>query len=424
MAAFNPGAFRHDTVPEIVPMQRGRGARPRACGTPAGRESAALARLRHPGLLLLGCLLAAGPLPDAFGETREDELARLRARIQALQENLNTTRGQRDAVREEVQGLERRIGEMVHNLRQLDRRLKTDGAKLDRLRTQARSQRRELQTRRASLERQIRAAYVAGRQEHLKLLLNQEDPALLARVLTYHQYVQRARVVRISALRSSLAELDSLERKIGEHSRELAALRDTQSRQKIAIEATRARRAELLAGLNRQVSTKSQEIERLRADEARLAQLLGELKTYLTDIPLPRDAKAGFARARGRLPLPTRGRIATRFGEPKPIGNLRWRGILVAGQEGGNVISVYRGRVVYADWLRGFGLLLILDHGDGYMTLYGHNQSLHKQVGDRAEAGEVIASVGNTGDAARAGVYFEIRHNGEPRDPLLWCKAR
>jgi septal ring factor EnvC (AmiA/AmiB activator) len=116
--------------------------------------------------------------------------------------------------------------------------------------------------------------------------------------------------------------------------------------------------------------------------------------------------------------------VLARYGTQKNIGNLKWRGLFIAGREGQQVISVFHGRVVYADWLRGFGLLLILEHGDGYMTLYGHNQSLHKAVGDWVKAGEVIASLGNTGDAAQPGLYFEIRHNGEPRDPLIWCRAR
>jgi len=131
-----------------------------------------------------------------------------------------------------------------------------------------------------------------------------------------------------------------------------------------------------------------------------------------------------FRKYKGKLPLPARGKIVARYGAPKNIGDLRWRGLFLAGREGQDVRSIFRGRVAFADWLRGFGLLLILDHGDGYMTLYGHNQSLYKEVGDWVEAGQVIAGMGNTGDITQPGLYFEVRHNGKPRDPLLWCRAR
>ena len=143
----------------------------------------------------------------------------------------------------------------------------------------------------------------------------------------------------------------------------------------------------------------------------------------LTSLPAMAPAAPGarFASLKGRLPLPLAGRVTARFGDDKGIGQLKWRGAFIAAREGQEVRAVHRGRVAYADRLRGFGLLLILEHGDGYMTLYGHNQSLYREVGEWVDAGQVIAAAGNTGDAPQAGVYFEIRHDGEPDDPLRWC---
>ena len=198
----------------------------------------------------------------------------------------------------------------------------------------------------------------------------------------------------------------------------------TQQQTKTELEGNRARRAQLLASLDRRVSTQSRELERLREDETRLTRLVQEIKTAYAELPLPSDVKGAFGTLKGKLALPAKGRLAARFGEPKSVGNLKWRGVLVDAADGSAVRAVARGRVAYADWLRGFGLLLILEHGDGYMTLYGHNQSLQKQAGEWLEAGEVIARVGNTGDAPQAGLYFEVRQNGEPRDPLLWCRVR
>jgi len=368
-------------------------------------------------LLLLALPAAAAPAPDE----QEEQLRKIRARIETLQTQLNATRGRRDAVRDEVQGLERRIGTLAQNLRGLDGRLKQADRALERLRRQSRAQRQDLGQQTRGLERQMRAAYLAGRQEQLKLLLNQQDPATLARALTYYRYLNTARGERIGALNASLARAARLEAEIGARVRELAELHTAQGEKKTELEAARARRAELLASLNRQAAAQTQEMERLRADEERLRRLIGELETAFADVPLPPGAR--FAQYKGRLPLPIKGRVGARFGEPRNIGDLKWRGLFLAGREGQDVRAVFRGRVAYADWLRGFGLLLILEHGDGYMTLYGHNQSLHKQVGDWVEAGEPIAGVGSTGDAPRTGIYFEIRHHGEPHDPLIWCKA-
>jgi septal ring factor EnvC (AmiA/AmiB activator) len=374
-------------------------------------------------LLLAGILLGASGLSHGREVTgHEAQLQKLRDRIQTLQESLNDTRGRRDSVREEVRDLERRIGELLHTLRDLDAHIHADDKKLGQLQDRARHEHQSLGLHKVTLERQVRAAYMMGQQEYSKMLLNQKDPASVARVLVYYQYLNRARTEHISTIKSSLTRLNALEDEIHEHSRALTALRQDQQQKKETLQTARARRSELLISLNRQVRGQTQEIERLHADEKRLGQLLNELNTVLPDAPLPRGAR--LADMRGRLPLPTRGRVVARYGEQMNIGHLKWRGLFIAGREGQDVISVSRGRVAYADWLRGFGLLLILDHGDGYMTLYGHNQSLLKEVGDWVEAGAVIASLGSTGDAPQPGLYFEIRYHGEPRDPMIWCKVR
>jgi septal ring factor EnvC (AmiA/AmiB activator) len=399
--------------PAVFPLQQIRNHRPERIA--AGRA------------LLLLALLVVLPNPAGAADARDGDEARLkqlRGRIETLQEKLNETRGRRDDVREEVRGLERRIGTQMNNLRKTDAQLRGNEKKLADLRIRAARERGSLGTQRQQLARQIYTAYLMGRQEYPKMLLNQENPARVSRVVTYYQYLNQARTERIAHIRTTLARTETLEQQIRAQHRELETLRASQREQKTALETSRARRGELLASLNREVRGQSQQMERLRADEKRLEQLIEELKTVMPEPPLPPRAGTPFARLRGRLPLPTRGPIIARYGGSKNLGNLKWRGLLIGGREGQNVISVFRGRVVFADWLRGFGLLLILDHGDGYMTLYGHNQSLHKGVGEWVEAGENVASLGNTGDMAQPAVYFEIRHNGQPRDPLIWCKAR
>lgn len=359
--------------------------------------------------------------PNRAPADEAQQLQKLRERIDGLQRNLNDTRGRRDAAREELQQQERGIGERMRALRNIEAQLARDQDKQEKLKREAAAERRRLHAQMRGLEAHVRAAYVAGRQEYLKLLLNQEDPAASARVMTYYRYVSDARVARITGIRQSLMRIEQLEAAIDAQTRALTVTRAEQLRETAELDQARARRAVVLMQLDQQVTDQTRNIARLRADEQRLERLLDEIQNYAS-VPFPGKTEK-FAALRGRLPFPVPGRVLARFGQQRHVGDLTWRGIFLSGNEGRNVQAVFRGRVVYADWLRGFGLLLILDHGDAYMTLYGHNQALYRQVGDWVEAGQAIAAVGNTGDAPATGVYFEIRHNGKPYDPMLWCST-
>ncbi len=372
------------------------------------------------GLLLISALAAFAAVV-AYADDQE-KLEQLRRRLDTLQQSLNEIRGREATVRMEIRDLERRISELVHGLRTTDEQLSVTRRRLHALERQVDEARRQLAWHKARLAVYARAAYIGGRQAALKLMLDQEDAAAVARVLAYYRYFNEARLARLRAVQAGLERLAALENESRAREQELAALRDDQLRRHQALGAAHARRARLLAHLKREARSTTEEIERLRADERRLAELVSRLKSYLADLPLDSEATSRFGELKGRLALPLRGHVLARYGAERGIGSLRWQGVLLAAREGQAVRAVFRGRVAYADWLRGFGLLLILDHGDGYMTLYGHNQSLHKQVGDWVETGEVIARAGSTGDAPRPGLYFEVRHNGEPRDPLLWCR--
>jgi len=359
----------------------------------------------------------------AAASQSEEQLRALRTRIDALQTDLNETRGERDEARAQLRESERRIGHQFKSLRDTEARQKSESTRLTSLQQARTRSRAELGARRQELEQAVRAAYALGQQDYLKLLLSQDDPARVSRTLTYYRYLTQARAARIEGIETTLSRLDVLEKQIAERVQELATLRTRQLEQKTALEAARAERRVLLAQLNERVRNRSQEVERLKRDEDRMARLVRELRTELNRTPaLEPSAGRPAAGKGGRWRLPVQGRLVARFGSPKEIGDLRWRGIFLAASEGQEVKAVTRGRVAYADWLRGFGLLVVLDHGDGLMTLYGHNQSLYKGVGDRVEAGEAIAASGNTGGPAQPGLYFEIREHGEPRNPLDWCR--
>ncbi|MFL6622680.1 MAG: murein hydrolase activator EnvC family protein [Sulfurifustis sp.] len=381
---------------------------------------------RASGLLACAALIsivAVAAASDPPSE-REAEFERLRGRIGRLQRELNETVGRRDAARDQLQAEERRINDLLRGLRDTDERLKREtraAAELERRRQRSRERLRDQMR---ALEAQVRAAYAIGREPYLKMLLNQENRAAASRVMAYYRYVAQARVERIGEIQEALSRLAALENEIATSTRELNLLRGNQERERKMLDASRQHRAELLANLDRQVVGQTQEIARLRSDEERLGRLLRELTTIAPEAEIPAPGGADrFGSLKGRLPLPLAGRIAARFGQRKGVGDLTWRGIFLSSKEGQNVHAVSRGRVAFADWLRGFGLLLILDHGDGYMTLYGHNEALYRRAGDWVEAGERIAIAGNTGDAPGTGVYFEIRHNGVPYDPLQWCAA-
>ncbi|HJX18383.1 MAG TPA: peptidoglycan DD-metalloendopeptidase family protein [Acidiferrobacterales bacterium] len=379
-------------------------------------------RLRRPARWLAVLVLAYSAAGSAASQN-EEQLRVLRTRIEALQADLNETRGERDEARTRLRESERRIGSQFKSLRDTEALQKSDMARLTALQQARTRGRDELDTQRQELEKAVRAAYALGKQDYLKLLLSQDDPARVSRTLTYYRYLTQARATRIEGFEASLRRLDVLEKQIAERVQELGALRTRQLEQKNALEATRAERRALLAQLNEQVRDRSQEVERLKRDEDRMARLVRELSSALTRVPAP-EPSAGKPSAgkRGSWRLPVQGRLVARFGSPKEIGNLRWRGIFLAAPEGQEVKAVTRGRVAYADWLRGFGLLVVLDHGGGLMSLYGHNQSLYKGIGEMVEAGEAIAASGNTGGPAHPGLYFEIRENGEPRNPLDWCR--
>ena len=375
-------------------------------------------------LLLLATLPSYAGDQDTASKQRAAELKRLRNRIQQLQGGLNKTIGQRDSEREQLRKLDVEIGASVRTLRELDGRLQAQQARLETVRKRQHVAKSQLRRQHDTLAKQIRSTFVLGQQDYVKLLLSQDDPAAVSRVLTYYQYLGRARAQQMASARMVLGRLRNLEEDVGRQRRELQALRAAKLERKQALEVAHARRTEVLASLGRKVHDQSEEIARLRADEQRLQRLLEHLKDYLAGVPRNLSLDSRFRDFKGKLPPPTQGRFLAHFGDPRKGGNLRWKGVLLGGHEGQDVISVARGRVAFADWLRGFGLLLILEHGDGYMTLYGYNQSLYTQVGDWVEAGQVIASLGNTGDVPEAGVYFEIRHQGQPRDPQQWLRKR
>jgi len=375
-------------------------------------------------LLLLSGAVAQAAAPAADAKAKAAELEQLRARLKDLRGDLAAARGRQDNVQEQLRQSEQEIGRATRELARIDQDLAAGTARLISLQDQEQAQQAAIAAQRAGLANQVRAAYLLGRQEPLKLLLNQEDPARLDRALAYYGYLNRARVARIEAVQAQVEALKTLESQIMQENSHLQELRAQQVVEAESLRKTRQERQALLATVSAEIQDKGTQITRMEQDERGLQSLLKELQEALADFP---DAAAAnsqpFARLKGQLPLPVRGRVATRFGATRGEGMPPSHGLLIEVPEGSAVRAVARGRVAFADWLRGFGLLIIIDHGGGYMSLYGHNQSLYKDSGETVAAGDTIAGAGASGGQAQNGVYFEIRQKGQPVDPLAWCRA-
>ncbi len=391
---------------------------------------AANVRIRIPTAPLL-CLLCMALLPGgavaldaAEREARARELERLQQRLEALRHERDTMRSRFDRDQQALREVERRIGRTVRELRRLERQLAAQRRKLAGLRREKRTLEKRLATQRELLARQIRAAWMIGKQEYLKLLLNQEDPARLGRVMTYYRYFNAARSRRIDAVRETLDELARLAESLKTETARLETLRTQTLKRQQALRADRNQRRKVVARLKAELQDRERAIARLQENERHLRQVLEAIETSLTDLLAEDGMARPFASLRGRLPWPVEGKVRNLYGKTRQRSDLKWNGVLIQAREGRTVRAIARGRVAYADWLRGYGLLIILDHGDGYMSLYGQNQSLFKEVGDWVEAGEPIAAVGRSGGRDQSALYFEIRVNGKPANPVRWCSRR
>ncbi|HTC52209.1 MAG TPA: peptidoglycan DD-metalloendopeptidase family protein [Steroidobacteraceae bacterium] len=272
---------------------------------------------------------------------------------------------------------------------------------------------------RAGLAQQLRAAYMIGREEPLKLLLNQQDPARAGRMFAYYSYFGRARAGVIAAIDTDIRALATLDAQLAADEQRLDDLQTATTDELAQLETARAQRDAALLTIKADSRNSSQALQRLQAQQGALTALLRDLKRALA--PFPSDANGAFGNLRGRLTWPVGGHLAARFGQVR-AGGLKWDGMLIDTERGADVRAVYRGRVIYADWLPGLGLLTIIDHGDGYLSLYGHNDRLYKAVGDTVSAGDVIAASGDSGGSSRPQLYFEIRKGSRPVDPGPWFR--
>ncbi len=377
--------------------------------------------------LLLGICLIAGSAAHA---SQQEELENLRKRISALQQDFEKTNESKSEAADALRASERIISDSNRRLRELSQQQKNANRDLEQLQRQSTQLEKDMRNEQALLSKLLYQQYLGGKQEYLKLLLNNHDPNQVARELQYYDYIARSRAAWLKTLRGNLLKLQSVTTEARQKSLEIAALQKEEQTQRQHLESEKSARQKTLDKIAKQLKQQRKEMGRLQRDENRLSQLVEKLARMLSQTrkkgplneKLPDSTFDGkpFATLKGKLALPVKGEIANRFASARPDSTVSWKGLFLRASASQSVKAIAAGRVVFADWLRGFGNLLIIDHGNGYMSLYGNNESLFKQVGDTLRGGDSIASVGNSGGNEESGLYFELRHEGKPLDPMKW----
>lgn len=389
-------------------------------------------RVRIPGLvatfvLCVSVAAAAAAAARHSGHARSPTDARqARAQLEALRDQIaritrQVSRGQaeRDRLTRQLRTTEKSVSEAQAALDDLRQQRALGAAHRAQLEAQKHQREADLAQNRTALAGQLRAAYLIGREEPLKLLLNQGDPARAGRMFAYYSYFGRARALKIQAIEADLERIGQLDAQLQSQDSKLASLQQAQETQVSTLEQARSHRLKVLASISAETQTRAERLARLRRQRSGLESLLAQLRRATASLS-PQDlGNSPFAHLRGRLPRPVVGRIIESFGEVR-AGGLKWQGDLFATQRDAPVRAVSQGRVIYADWLAGLGLLIIIDHGNGYMSLYGHNDRLYESVGQHVAAGQTIAEAGDSGGSARPELYFEIRKEGKPLDPRAW----
>jgi septal ring factor EnvC (AmiA/AmiB activator) len=378
-------------------------------------------------MLALALWLAAAPAAAQDADrakkeaAAEQRLSTLRQQIKAITAEQRELEGERAAASRELRAADAKVNESVRALRRTEAAIATSEIELQRLQEKQATLEAGLTQQREALATLVRSAYALGRHEQLKLLLAQDRMADLARVLAYHRYFQADRQQRITGLIAELRDLAAVARQIEDQRQVLESARNQQQADLAALEAQRGERATVLATLEAGFKDRAARLAALGRDEKSVVRLLEQLRDAVADIPRQVDDTRPFASRRGQLGRPLAGTVLAAFGGRLPDGRGS-DGLLIAGTAGAEVRAVAPGRVAFSDWLKGYGLLTIVDHGDGWMSLYAFNDALLKDVGDWVRAGDPLATVGSSGGQGRPALYFELRRNGQPQDPKPWLR--
>ena len=423
---------------------------------PSFPVGAASPMFRALAFALLACLTVPAFAADKAQTQKQLEAAR--ADVAELKKLLQKLQQEKSGVQKQLQRTEQEMGSLEKQVKGLEGELQENQDELKRLDQEKKKLQQSRLEQQKLIAIQARAAYQSGQQEPLRLLLNQQQPEQFSRTLTYYDYLGKARLQQLDAFNETLRQLASVEGEITSRQDQLQEQKSTLDNRRNQLATVRKERQNVLARLNREYGSSDRKLKARQQEQVELARVLKTIEETLARqareaeqarllaaqqaeqshnsnsraLPLGPLVSGGganfggpFAKARGKLPWPVSGRLVARFGSPRAgDSRAKWDGVLIGANAGTQVHAVHGGRVVFADWLRGAGLLVILDHGNGYLSLYGHNQSLLKDAGDIVKAGEAIATVGSSGGQETPALYFAIRQQGRPSDPAQWCRAQ
>ena len=398
---------------------------------PAARHPSPARRRGRLAVALLLALAAVAAAPPAAAQAerkatpkqKEAELKRVNERIERVRKSVNADVEKRDRLGAQLRDAELSIQDARRQLEGLRAQRIASEARLRDLERERERREAELAAERGALAGQLRAAYVNGRHEQLRLLLNQEDPAAVGRMLAWYGYFGRARAGRIESISDQLEHLALVRERIAAEGDRLKGLEARREQELESLRGAQQRRTRAVASIEQQIKSQGGQLKRLESQARGLEKLIADLRKALANPPVAK--KAPFEPLKGRLPWPVQqGKVLARFGQPRAGGSLRWQGMLIGTDRGARVRAPYAGRVAYADWLPGMGLMIVLDHGGGYLSLYGHNDELFRKVGEPVAAGDVIGSVGDSGGNDQSALYFEVRRGREPVNPEIWLQRR
>lgn len=375
---------------------------------------------------VIGLLLLFQGNAMATGDSSEHKLELIQNHIHAITREIENSQGKRGEIEAQLRHSEQAIGVAENAIRQTRKRLMRQRSRLHTLKQREYQQNIRLQKQVQALSLQILSAYKLGRQPRLQILLSEQNPGKISRMLAYYGYLNGARLKEITNAKQSLAALNVTKRALKTEANDLDASLALQRTHQAALDQAEKQRRVALSQINHTISSQKNHLATLKSDAKRLQDVVNTINhaiAYNTSINALNHIP--FDRLAGRLPWPVAGHIRASFGQPRAGSDdaLRWQGTFIDAAIGTPIHAVDAGRIVFADWLRGYGLLLIIDHGKGYMTLYGHDQAIYHPVGYWVRAGEVVASVGNSGGESSSGVYFSIRHDGHPLNPARWCSG-
>jgi septal ring factor EnvC (AmiA/AmiB activator) len=377
--------------------------------------------------MLLGFGLAVEPAVLRAQDAQE--AARTRAKIEQLEKDIakitlqqRERQQQKNALQAELRDTEVALGRLQQEQEANRSAIDENREEITRLLDEQNKLRAASERQQAAVAEEVRQAWKSGGNDQLRLLLSEDDPQLLARMLAYYRYLLAARSALLDEYRGTLTSLAKVEDDLRSREAQLEAQLASLTERQRDLESTRSKRQAVLAQIESAISSDSAELAARQQDREELEVLLAEIDAALAQL-IPVEDVEPFSAARGSMHWPVNGRITDSFGRPRNQGKMRWQGVRLKAEAGSTVAAIHHGRVVYADWLRGSGLLIVIDHGEGYMSLYAHNESLLREVGDWVNAGSPIATVGDSGGQSEPGLYFEIRKNGKPTDPKGWCRG-